>query len=157
MADVAVEVVQENTTVNVDNQIVTVETTQENVLVNIGIAGPQGPRGSGVLNGSGPPDNVTGIYGDFYLNTDNLNLYGPKTSDGWGTPVDLTTNAELGYVHTQNSASNIWTITHGLGFIPNITVVDSGGSVVEGSYNYPNSNTVILTFNGSFSGKAYLS
>jgi len=44
-----------------------------------------------------------------------------------------------------------------LGFIPNITVVDSGGTVVEGSYNYPNANTVVLTFSSAFSGKAYLS
>lgn len=157
MADVTVEVVQENTSVNVNNQIVTVETTQENVLVDIGISGPQGPRGTGILNGVGAPDSSTGIYGDFYLNTTNLNLYGPKTSEGWGSPVDLSSSADLGYVHTQSSAASVWTITHGLGFIPNVTVVDSGGSVVEGSYNYPNSNTVILTFNGSFSGKAYLS
>jgi hypothetical protein len=63
----------------------------------------------------------------------------------------------LGYAHTQNSASTTWSITHGLGFTPNITVVDSGGTVVEGSYNYPNANTVVLTFSSSFSGKAYLS
>lgn len=157
MADVVVEVVQENTQVNLDNQIVTVQTSQENTYIDLGVSGPQGPRGTGILNGSGSPDSTTGIYGDFYLDTDNLNLYGPKTSLGWGSPVDLTTNAELGYVHTQSSASNVWTISHGLGFVPNITVVDSGGSVVEGSYNYPNVNTVVLTFNGSFSGKAYLS
>jgi hypothetical protein len=48
-------------------------------------------------------------------------------------------------------------VTHGLGFTPNITVVDTAGTVVEGSYNYPNSNTVVLTFIGAFSGKAYLS
>jgi hypothetical protein len=63
----------------------------------------------------------------------------------------------LGYTHVQNSASTTWSITHGLGFTPNITVVDSGGTVVEGSYNYPNANTVVLTFSSSFSGKAYLS
>lgn len=157
MADVKVQVVDENTTVNIDNQIVTVETTQENVLVDIGVSGPQGPRGTGILNGVGAPDEFTGIYGDFYLNTTNLNLYGPKTSEGWGSPVDLSSSADLGYVHTQSTASSVWTINHGLGFVPNITVVDSGGTVVEGSYNYPNLNTVTLTFVGSFSGKAYLS
>jgi hypothetical protein len=41
--------------------------------------------------------------------------------------------------------------------VPNITVVDTAGTVVEGSYNYPNSNTVVLTFIGAFSGRAYLS
>jgi hypothetical protein len=65
--------------------------------------------------------------------------------------------SQLGYTHIQNSASTTWSITHGLGFIPNITVVDSGGTVVEGSYNYPNANTVVLSFSSEFSGKAYLS
>lgn len=68
-----------------------------------------------------------------------------------------TLYSDLSYVHTQNSASATWTITHNLHFIPNITVVDSGGTVVEGSYNYPNSNIVVLTFSAAFSGKAYLS
>jgi len=63
----------------------------------------------------------------------------------------------LAYVFTQASASAIWNITHGLSFIPNITVVDSAGSVVEGDYSYPDENTVIATFSGAFAGKAYLS
>jgi hypothetical protein len=89
----------------------------ETVLVEIGVAGPQGAQG---------------IPGEVLF-------------------------SDLSYVHTQSVPSETWTINHNLGFIPNITVVDSAGSVVEGSYNYPNSSTVELTFNGSFSGKAYLS
>ena len=73
-----------------------------------------------------------------------------------GEPGDVQFE-DLSYVHDQVVPSSTWTITHNLGFIPNITVVDSGGTVVEGSYNYPNSSTVVLTFNGTFSGKAYLS
>lgn len=72
-------------------------------------------------------------------------------------PAGVVDPTSLGYVHTQNTPSTTWTISHGLGFIPNITVVDSGGTVVEGSYNYPNANTVVLTFSSAFSGKAYLS
>ena len=63
----------------------------------------------------------------------------------------------LGYVFNQTSPSSQWTITHGLDFVPNITVVDSAGSVVEGDYSYPNENTVLATFVGAFAGKAYLS
>ena len=54
-------------------------------------------------------------------------------------------------------ASDTWTITHGLQFIPNITVVDSAGTVVEGSYTYPDEDIVVANFSGAFSGKAYLS
>jgi hypothetical protein len=63
----------------------------------------------------------------------------------------------LGYVYVQGVPLSQWTIVHGLDFIPNITVVDSAGSVVEGDYSYPNDNTVIATFVGAFAGKAYLS
>ena len=63
----------------------------------------------------------------------------------------------LAYVYTQGVPSSEWTIVHGLEFVPNITVVDSAGSVVEGDYSYPNDNTVIATFVGAFAGKAYLS
>ena len=64
---------------------------------------------------------------------------------------------DLGYIHDQMSASTTWVVNHGLSFIPNITVVDSAGTVVEGSYSYPNSDTVIINFSNSFAGKAYLS
>ena len=76
---------------------------------------------------------------------------GPKGDPGFGAPSDL------GYVHTQSTPASVWTINHDLKFIPNITVVDSAGTVVEGQYEYPNSTTVILTFSGTFAGKAYLS
>ena len=148
MADLKVEIDQ------VVNNIVIDE---ENVVVELGTSGPQGARGTGILNGTTAPNSNLGIIGDFYLNTSNMNLYGPKTESGWGSPTDLVGNQELGYVHIQEVASATWNITHGLGFTPNITVVDTAGTVVEGSYNYPNSNTVVLTFIGAFSGRAYLS
>ena len=143
--------------VEIDQVINNVTIDEENVVVQVGTSGPQGPRGTGLLNGSGAPSAGLGINGDFYLNTSNMNLYGPKTDSGWGTPTDLVGSQELGYVHIQEVASATWSITHGLGFVPNITVVDTAGTVVEGSYNYPNSNTVVLTFVGAFSGRAYLS
>jgi hypothetical protein len=140
------------------NQIVNdITIDEENVVVEIGTSGPQGARGTGILNGTDVPDSNLGIIGDFFLNTTNMNLYGPKTESGWGEPVDLVANNELGHEHIQEVAASVWTIQHGLGFIPNITVVDSAGTVVEGSYDYPDSGTVILTFIGAFSGRAYLS
>jgi hypothetical protein len=143
--------------VEIDQVINNVTIDEENVVIELGTSGPQGGRGTGILNGTTAPNNTIGILGDFFLNTTNMNLYGPKTESGWGTPVDLVGSQELGYVHIQEVASATWSITHGLGFTPNITVVDTAGTVVEGSYNYPNSNTVVLTFVGAFSGRAYLS
>lgn len=136
-------------------------TTQVNVVsgnveVILSDTGLQGPRGNTVLNGSGEPNINLGELGDFYINTDIPEIYGPKTVSGWGNPTNLGAN-DLGYVHIQNTPSTTWSITHGLGFYPNITVVDSAETVVEGSYNYPNSTSVVLTFSSAFSGKAYLS
>jgi hypothetical protein len=64
---------------------------------------------------------------------------------------------QLGFIYTQNTPSATWTISHNLTFHPNVTVVDSGGSVVEGEISYPNPATVLLTFRSAFSGSAYLS
>lgn len=143
--------------VQIEEIINNVVIDEETVEVILGTSGPQGGRGTGILNGTTVPDNSLGILGDFYINTTNMNLYGPKTEEGWGEPTDLVGNQELGYEHIQEVASTVWTIEHGLGFVPNITVVDSAGTVVEGSYDYPDSNTVVLTFVGAFSGRAYLS
>jgi hypothetical protein len=143
--------------VEIDQIVNNVTIDEENVVIELGTSGPQGARGTGILNGTSAPSSNVGIVGDFFLNTTNMNLYGPKTLSGWGNPTDLVGNQELGYVHIQEVSSETWTITHGLGFTPNITVVDTAGTVVEGSYNYPNSNTVVLSFIGAFSGRAYLS
>jgi len=65
-----------------------------------GPAGPQGLKGdtgltgangNTLLNGGGNPSNQnTGNNGDFYLNTSSFTLFGPKTSDNWGTGVSLS-------------------------------------------------------------------
>lgn len=63
----------------------------------------------------------------------------------------------VSYVYTQTVPAQTWTINHGLSFVPNIIVVDSAGSVVEGDYIYQDEETIVATFSGAFSGKAYLS
>jgi hypothetical protein len=63
----------------------------------------------------------------------------------------------VAYYHTQGTSSAVWTITHNLGWYPNVTVQDSGGSIVEGEINYTSSQALTITFTGAFSGKAYLS
>lgn len=60
------------------------------------------------------------------------------------------------YVHDQGIAANVWVINHNLNRKPSITVVDTADTVVAGKREYINNNTVRLTFNASFKGKAYL-
>lgn len=59
------------------------------------------------------------------------------------------------YVHNQNSASAVWTVTHGLDKIPAVTVVDSAGTEVVGDVAHIDKNTTKITFSAAFSGKAY--
>ena len=51
--------------------------------------GPRGTDGNTILSGSGAPASGLGSDGDFYLNTDNFDFYGPKTSGSWGSPTPL--------------------------------------------------------------------
>lgn len=61
------------------------------------------------------------------------------------------------HVHTQNSPSALWTIVHELPYNPNVTVVDSAGTVVIGEVRYISNTQIEISFSGAFSGKAYLS
>lgn len=57
----------------------------------ISLIGPAGTGGAtnGILNGTGAPSSGLGNNGDFYLNTSNTTLYGPKTAGAWGSGVSL--------------------------------------------------------------------
>lgn len=62
------------------------------------------------------------------------------------------------YVHVQSVPATVWTVQHNLeGGYPNVTVIDSAGTRVEGDITYPAASTVVLTFTSAFSGTAYLS
>ena len=63
----------------------------------------------------------------------------------------------MSYTHIQSFPSATWTIQHKLNRYPNVSVVDSAGSEVEGEVSYIDNNTIYVCFNGAFSGSAYLS
>ena len=65
-----------------------------------GATGPQGPagaNGSVIHSGNGTPAGGLGVVGDYYLNKDNGDLYGPKqTAGSWGnTPINLSGTANV--------------------------------------------------------------
>lgn len=64
-------------------------------------------------------------------------------------------DADANYIHTQNTPSSTWVVTHGLNKYPSISVVDSANTIVEGLATYNDINNVTIEFNGSFTGKAY--
>ena len=92
--------------------------------------------------------NPAAIGGAGLANTDDL----PE-----GTTNKYFTVGRVSYEHTQGSVSNSWVINHNLGFQPNVTVVDSAGTIYEGEIAYTNTNSLTVTFSSAFSGIAYLS
>lgn len=58
-----------------------------------GVTGPQGVDGSQFYGGSGAPSAGFGNARDFYLDTANGRLYGPKTDGSWGNPLQLQSGA----------------------------------------------------------------
>lgn len=131
--------------------------------------GPQGPAGRTILNGTSAPANNLGVTGDFYYNTVTTDFYGPKLTDlSWsnatiikliqeGSEYSYSTSWEIAQVTGPVSGVYSVSITHNLGFFPNITTKDSSGETVETGLEYINTNTIKLTMAQPFSGTAYLS
>lgn len=61
-----------------------------------GTPGPTGQTGNGILNGSGAPSDSLGNDGDFYLDTVDYDIYGPKTGGTWGAGVSIVGPAGAG-------------------------------------------------------------
>jgi hypothetical protein len=54
-----------------------------------GDTGDNGADGKTILNGSGTPSVETGVNGDFYIDTANNLIFGPKTSGIWGSGTSI--------------------------------------------------------------------
>lgn len=74
---------------------------------------------------------------------------------GTSMPEAIVTVSDAHYVHYQGVAAEEWIVNHGLGKRPAVNIVDSGDNVVVGDIAYLDNNTLRLTFDGAFSGKAY--
>jgi hypothetical protein len=149
------------------NEKVIVRETQNKLIVTS--PGPQGPRGRTILNGSGSPANNLGLAGDFYVDNSTHEFYGPKLSDlNWtgvnvitltasGSDYAYTNSWELAQVQGPTQGLYHISLTHNLGFYPNVTIKDSSGDIVETGIEYSNTNQIMLTMAQPFSGTAYLS
>lgn len=96
-----------------------------------------------ITSPSGPESNQS-ISGH---NTGNTITY---TGTNW-------VNTPFSYRHSQGVASASWSVTHNLGRYPSaVTVIDSGGTIVEGAITYNSLNQITLDFSSAFGGKAYI-
>lgn len=121
------------------NKTVVVSNTKTDILEvrDPGVSGPQGLQGPQGPQGPIGPVGAQGAQGP----------QGPQ-----GDP-----SGPVSYTHTQYSAASTWSITHNLGYKPNVTVSDSAGTIIEGEIAYPTSSTIVLSFSSAFAGTAYLS
>lgn len=124
-----------------------------------------GGTGTEWHDGSGPPSNVIGKNGDYYLNTANGdvwkklsgvyaltgNIQGPEGDQGDTGP----SGAALNYTHTQAVPASVWTVIHNLGKRPSVTIFDSANDEVEGDIVHNSVNQLTLTFSAAFGGVAY--
>lgn len=121
-----------------------------------GLRGPVGPRGPGIISGTGAPSDLAGFDDDIYIDTSTGALYGPKASGSWPSSPFYTPNLTRRHVHTQAVPANSWTITHDLGGFPSVSVVDTAGTVVYGEVSYSSTTEVVVAFSSPFAGYAYL-
>jgi hypothetical protein len=59
------------------------------------------------------------------------------------------------YLHTQASASAIWTVNHNLGARPTIEVRNNGGQVVLAEITHVSANQATITLVAAMSGTAF--
>jgi len=113
-------------------------------------AGTQGTIGSQGIQGGGVSlQDVEDLIANSALTTtDDLSE---------GTTNKYFTVARVSYEHIQDVVSDSWVIVHNLGFKPNVTVIDSAGTIYEGEIAYTNTTSLTVSFSAAFSGKAFLS
>lgn len=84
-----------------------------------------------------------------------VNVLGEETILVQSTTGEITSN--VAYHHVQGISSDTWEVVHNLGFYPNVTTMDSGGSIVEGELEHLSAYRLQITFSAPISGNAYLS
>ncbi|GGH03761.1 collagen-like protein [Mucilaginibacter phyllosphaerae] len=70
-------------------QVFSMQTGPQGPKGDKGDTGLTGANGKTILSGTANPSNSTGTDGDFYLNTNSLLLFGPKTAGIWGNGVPI--------------------------------------------------------------------
>jgi hypothetical protein len=76
-------------TVDNGNGTFTIYYSDASSFTTINLIGPAGLNGKTVLSGADAPTTGIGFDGDFYINTTDKTIYGPKTTGDWGTATSL--------------------------------------------------------------------
>lgn len=96
-----------------------------------GVSGPAGTDGRTVLHGSGVPDPSDGTVGDFYINTSANEIYGPKTSSGWGSGTSLVGPAGAAGAGAATTTDSVDTTGFTNGNWAGTTPLDTDGGQIQ--------------------------
>lgn len=129
---------------------------------NTGLQGIPGPVGIEWMGEYDPSTmyqqrNAVTYAGTSYIYTHGLPTMGNAPPDPiyWDVLAGAGTSGDKSYVHVQSVANTVWNINHGLGKFPSISVIDSGGSEVEGDVEYIDPDNVVVRFSAAFGGRVY--
>jgi len=76
------------------SQVFSMQTGPAGATGAAGANGTNGTNGLSILSGATTPSNLTvGVDGDFYINTTNFTLFGPKTAGNWGAGTSIIGDA----------------------------------------------------------------
>lgn len=79
-------------------------------------------------------------------------LIGGITNSDWQLDGDSARSYATGFV-----AASSWTITHGLGYNPNVTVINSSGELCLGKLTYQTTSILNIVFSANVTGSGYCS
>lgn len=120
----------------------------------------QSETGTGYLQSPVPiaPQNLGLNYNygtNLNQNVVEINSGGCLTRINLNPSIQINHNSK--FVFTQSTPSNLWTINHGLGFVPNVFTQSTSGTDIEGLVEPLDMNTLTITFSQPVAGTAYLS
>ena len=118
-----------------------------------GLNGTNGTNGNTVLNGSGTPSAGIGSIGDIYLDTASNTIYGPKTTNGWGSGTSIVGAKGISglpnfgqYASITNDTTNQALVD---GYIMNVV-----GGTTRGEKGYINLGTNSTNLNINFASES---
>ena len=150
----------ELTKINEILQYISVDEESQTLNIELNIATPKEISAGGAgseMEGEGVGGSLESL-SDVRIGTMPSDEY-QRASQRIGYENGYWVNKTTMYGHNQNTASAVWSITHNLGKMPNVKVIDSTGALVYGAVVYDKDdllNKLTITFGGSFAGTAYL-
>jgi len=121
----------------------------------LGRDGVQGIQGLQGISGAYAAQGIQGIQGRSGIQgTTGTGVQGIQGIQGSNASFSV---GLVSFTYEQMSNSNVWNITHNLGFRPNVMVMDYGQNDIECDIEYVDVNRIQLRFSDAVSGYAYLS